>query len=202
MRLLVDCVAFQIVEQDTMQLWQSLLPALVKQQDLEIYILDRGNAPLVEAIKYIPFPSYNFKNCAADSMLIQKICDQYNVDAFCSTYYTSPTVTPMLLILREFIPELLGLDMLSRRCLEKDTAICYAQRYICLSAEACSDLLTLYPEIPSAKTVVAFCGGDKCADLLAAQLKLLVTEAKSGEYEQFFVEWRRLRGIQASVDFE
>ena len=42
---------------------------------------------------------------------------------------------------------------------------------------------------------------DRMAALLADQLELLVSEARSGVYNRFLGEWRRLRGIQAAVDY-
>lgn len=202
MRLLVDGVAFQITEQEIMELWCSLLPVLAKQPGLEILFLDRGNSPIMSGITYIPYPSYGFKNSAADSLLIQKTCDHYQVDVFCSTYYTSPVVTPMLMMVYDMIPEFSGQDMTSRRWMEKEVTICYAQRYLCLSQTTLSDLQTLYPEIPMEKTAVFYDNVVENTGIFTQQLKLIISEAKSGEYDRFFIEWRRLREIQASVDFE
>jgi len=160
-RLLVDGVFFQINNTGIARVWRSVLSTLAASGGLEIYFLDRGHAPKIEGIQYIPFPQKTlFAHCAADSLLIQKVCDHYKIDVFTSTYYTTPVSTPMLLMVHDMIPELFDFDLTCRAWMEKDTAICFAQRYLCVSENTRYDLLTFYQEIPPDKVTVARDGVD------------------------------------------
>ena len=160
MKVLVDGVFFQIHNTGIARVWRTILPYLLDHHDLDIYMLDRGNAPKIEGITYIPFPTNLFWCCADDSILIQKICDYYEIDVFTSTYYTTPLSTPMLLMVYDMIPELFDFDMSQRGWMEKDTAINFAQRYTCISKSTQYDLLSFYPEILPDKVTVAYCGVD------------------------------------------
>lgn len=162
--LIVDGVFFQLTDSGIARVWRSVLPFLADNPKFRVLVLDRGNAPRLEGVEYIPFPRYSMSGngCqAADSMLIQKICDHYRADAFTSTYYTSPLATPMLLMVYDMIPELFGFDLDQRPWMEKEVAISYAQRYLCISHNTRNDLLALYPEISKSHASVAHCGVDK-----------------------------------------
>jgi len=160
-RLLVDGVFFQMANTGIARVWASVLELLAKNPDFDVHFLDRGNAPSIEGMSYIPFPSYQFHCCPADSELIQRVCDEFCIDVFTSTYYTTPLRTPMLLMVYDMIPELFGFDMTLRGWTEKATAISYAQEYLCISHNTRKDLLMLYPEIPPERAKVAHCGVDE-----------------------------------------
>jgi glycosyltransferase involved in cell wall biosynthesis len=66
----------------------------------------------------------------------------------------------MLLMVYDMIPELFGFDMSPRIWMEKIAAICYAQRYLCISENTRTDLRTFYPEIPLSHVAMAYCGVD------------------------------------------
>lgn len=155
LKLLIDGVFFQISTGGIARVWTEIIDHLVQQTDYEVFFLDRGNAPKVFGPKYIPFPRYYFGFCPADSFLIQKICDQYQVDIFASTYYTTPISTPTVLVIHDMIPEIFGFDMNQRGWMEKQTAILFAQRYLCVSNSTKVDLLRFYPEIPDEQITVA-----------------------------------------------
>lgn len=162
-RLLVDGIFFQLTDSGIARVWKSVLAHLVHDRRFEILFLDRGNAPRIDGIEYIPFPTYSIDPAAnhpADSRLIQQVCDHYRIDAFTSTYYTTPLSTPMLLMVYDMIPELFGFDLSQRPWMEKQLAICYAQRYLAISHNTRRDLLALYPEISPAVASVAHCGVD------------------------------------------
>lgn len=161
-RLLVDGIFFQLSNSGIARVWRSILGTVAARKDFEVFFLDRGRAPQIEGIEYIPFPRMHqqFAHTAADSLLIQKVCDQHKIDVFTSTYYTTPMSTPMLLMVYDMIPELFGFDLGQRAWMEKNAAISYAQQYLCISHNTRSDLLTFYPEIPPDKAVVAHCGVD------------------------------------------
>lgn len=159
-RLLVDGVFFQLNNTGIARVWRSVLELLATDRRFQIFFLDRGNAPAIESIKYIPFPVFYANNCPADSQLIQDVCDNFRIDVFTSSYYTTPISTPMLLMVYDMIPELFDFDMSPRIWMEKVAAICYAQRYLCISENTRTDLLSFYPEIPISNAAMAYCGVD------------------------------------------
>lgn len=163
MRILIDGVFFQLNNTGITYLWRSLLEHLVQKSDIEIFLLNRGGAPTIAGVTYIPFPSYHatLPTTADDSVLIQKVCDFYEIDVFSSTYYTTPLNTPMLLLVYDMIPELLEFDLSARAWMEKELAISYAQHYICISENTKKDLIQFYPTIPDDRVDVAHCGVDK-----------------------------------------
>lgn len=161
-RLLIDGAFFQLNNTGIARVWRSVLELLVASKKFEIFFLNRGGAPEIEGVQFIPFPHYDLnKNCAADSLLLQKVCDHYSIDVFTSSYYTSPISTPMVLMVYDMIPELFGFDLKQRAWMEKSAAISYAQRFLCISHNTRRDLLAFYPEIPGDKAVVAHCGVDE-----------------------------------------
>lgn len=158
--LMVDGIFFQLNNTGIARVWRSVLEVLVADGRFSIFFLDRGNAPTIDGIKYIPFPKYLSWECPADSFLIQDICDLHEIDVFTSTYYTTPVSTPMVLMVYDMIPELFDFDLSHRGWMEKGTALSYAQRYLCISHNTRNDLLALYPEIPPAQVAMAHCGVD------------------------------------------
>lgn len=160
MKILVDGVFFQLNNTGIARVWDSVLRLLASNTTNEIYFLDRGRAPVIDNINYLPFPAFWGKDGPADSLLIQDLCDELGIDVFTSSYYTTPITTPMVLMVYDMIPELFSFDMSHRVWMEKVTAINYAQRYLCISENTRKDLLSLYPEIPSSHVVMAHCGVD------------------------------------------
>jgi glycosyltransferase involved in cell wall biosynthesis len=160
-RLLVDGVFFQLSDSGIARVWRSVLGLLAQSPRFEIYMLDRGNAPNVDGVTRIPFPSYHYGHCPNDSMLIQKLCAHIGADAFTSTYFTTPIDTPMLLMVHDMIPEMFEFDLSERAWMEKESAIAYAQRYICVSENTKRDLLSFYPEIAPDRVMVRHCGVDR-----------------------------------------
>ena len=161
-KLMVDGVFFQHKATGICRVWESLLRILVEDKNFKIFFLDRGNAPSIEGINYIPFPGYNFSFCCQDSILIQKMCDVYDIDVFTSTFFTTPLNTPMLLLVYDMIPEVFNFDTLNERgWTEKEVAISFARKYVCISQSTANDLIRFYPEISSKDISVAYCGLDR-----------------------------------------
>ncbi|UJP04899.1 MAG: glycosyltransferase family 4 protein [Nitrosomonas sp.] len=159
-KLLVDGVFFQLNNTGIARVWCSVLDLLAKNERFEIFFLDRGNSPEFKTITYIPFPTFWGNYCPTDSQLIQDVCDEYGIDVFTSTYYTTPITTPMVLMVYDMIPELFDFDMSHRIWMEKGTSISFAQRYLCISENTRKDLLALYPEISPSHVAMAHCGVD------------------------------------------
>jgi len=187
MKLLIDGIFFQMTNTGIARVWRTLLNILAQYSEFKLIMLDRGNTPIIQGINYIPFPRYLFQHSAADSILIQKICDEYAVDAFISTYYTSPLTTPMLMMVYDMIPELFDFDMSLRGWMDKESTICYSQRYLCISKNTRKDLLSLYPEIPIEKTAVAHCGIDKEIFYTRPQSEIESFSAKYGMNCPYFL---------------
>jgi glycosyltransferase involved in cell wall biosynthesis len=159
-RLLVDGIFFQLNNTGIARVWSSILRLLVATRRCELFFLDRGMAPQIDGVQYIPYPRTRDTHSPADSSLIQKVCDHFQIDAFTSTYYSSPLNTPMVLIVYDMIPELFGFDLSQRWWLEKEMSMSYAQRFICISQNTRNDFRTFYPEVPSDHVAVAYCGVD------------------------------------------
>lgn len=158
--LLIDGIFFQLTQSGIGRVWASVLPGLIAQPDLDILVLDRGGLPDINGLKRIPFPTYTQERYNADdSALIQKICDEYSVDVFTSTYYTTPLTTPMFLLVYDMIPELFDFDMQQRGWEEKATAISYARQHISISQNTNDDLLKFYPDLDHA--TVAYLAYDR-----------------------------------------
>jgi glycosyltransferase involved in cell wall biosynthesis len=160
MRLLIDGVFFQLNNTGIARVWSSIIESVASAPGFEVLFLDRGNAPGFSNVRSIPFPKYTYTYSADDAALMQRVCDQYHVDLFTSTYYTSPLCTPMILMVYDMIPELFDFDLSHRAWMDKEAAIAYAQRYLCISNTTSRDLLAFYPEIPKSHVTVAHCGVD------------------------------------------
>ncbi|MDN5934780.1 MAG: glycosyltransferase family 4 protein [Nitrosospira sp.] len=163
MRLLIDGVFFQLNNTGIARVWRSIVPTVAARNGMEVLLLDRGGTPAIDGVERVPFPSYEMgKYTAADSLLIQQICEYRNIDVFTSTYYSTPVSVPMVLMLYDMIPELFQAPR-NRPWTEKDVAINYAQRFVCISQNTRRDLLAIYPEIPPSRASVGLCGVDPAA---------------------------------------
>ena len=160
MKLLIDGVFFQLAQSGIARVWTSILPRLIAEPGIEVFMLDRGGLPDIAGLQRIPFPTYTLERYTADdSALIQKVCDRYSIDVFTSTYYTTPLTTPMFLLIYDMIPELFDFCLEQRGWEEKAIAISYARRHISISQNTNDDLLRLYPDLDYAQ--VAYLGYDR-----------------------------------------
>ena len=77
----------------------------------------------------------------ADSDLVQAVCDEASADLFISSYYTRPTRTPSVMMVYDFIPEIVpGLDLSEPIWRQKHDAIRHAVAYACNSNNTLRDL--------------------------------------------------------------
>lgn len=161
MALVIDGVFFQLAQSGIARIWRAVLPLLAKKLDMPIVFLDRGGFnQKVDGIEVVPFPSYKSKYNAGDSQLLEQICRHYGAKVFTSTYYSTPTETPSLLLVYDMIPERLGFDLSARDWREKELAIIHARRHICISGNTRKDLLEFYPELDPTDVSFAYCGVD------------------------------------------
>ncbi len=161
MKVLVDGVFYQLATTGVARVWTSLLGRLGQMDGLELYLLDRGRCPDIDGVERIAFPSYTATYTASDSLLIQEICNRHRIDVFTSTYYTTTTTTPQVLMVYDMIPEVLGFDLSARMWKEKRLALHYAARLACISQSTRDDLQKIYPDIAAARSVVMHCGVDR-----------------------------------------
>lgn len=168
-------------------MWESVIKLLVKRSDCTVYFLDRGNAPIIDKVQYVPFPTFWAKDGPADSFLIQNVCDELDIDVFTSSYYTTPINTPMVLMVYDMIPELFNFDMSPRIWMEKGTAIHYAQQYLCISENTRKDLLSLYPEIPPSCVKMAYCGVDRAVFRPLSQQAIDAFRREHGLHRPYFL---------------
>ena len=161
MTLVIDGVFFQLANTGIARLWRAVLPRLAARLDIPIVFLDRGGDPgELNGVEVVPFPTYKSKFNAHDSMLLERVCRHYDAKVFVSTYYTTPLTTPSLLVVYDMIPERLGFDLTARDWREKEIAISYARRHICISGNTRKDLLEFYPELDPSTSTFAYCGVD------------------------------------------
>ena len=158
-RLLVDGVFFQRAQTGIARVWRSLLPRLAQRMD--VILLDRGNSPHILNVETIPFPSYvsdAVAPTAAESIAIEALCRHYSAEVFASTYYSTSLQTPALQLVYDMIPEILGFDLSARDWQEKEAALLFGRKHVCISGSTRTDLLRLYPEIRPEQATVAHCG--------------------------------------------
>jgi glycosyltransferase involved in cell wall biosynthesis len=160
MKLLVDGAFYEMAQTGIARFWSTIIPHLARQVGLDVVLLDRGDCPPFPGVERIAFPAYTNSNTAADSLLIDQFCKELGVDVFTSTYYTTPVTVPMVLVVYDMIPELLGFDLSARAWQEKQIAISFASYYACISENTRSDLMRFYPNIGKDQAVVTYCGVD------------------------------------------
>ena len=216
MRVLVDGVAFQYENANDIDLWTGVVAQLAKRAN--VVVLDRGKTPELGDISRVPFPRYNDKYAAADSLLIQKYCDFAAIDVFISTSYTTPAKTPTVMLLpdSEVWPDAawkLGAD---RQSSERALCILFARRRVFTSVTSMGRMSESLGNRINDRTISAvnyaplnWNGHDslareqfeKIADHLVTQIDEVYGESQLGRYTRFMDRWAALRAIQAQVEF-
>ena len=192
-RLLVDGVAFQRGTASA-GAWEEVLAKVASEQDMSVLLLDRGSSPLLQSVQALPFPAHLGQEGAADSLLIQRICDLFEADVFLSTGGTSAITTPAVMVLPHavstFPPSEAGAI----------AALAQAQRYVCTDAGSGDKLLAT----PTPRTHVAVCRSEPAAIAasVVAQARALQNESPADTYRTFLHEWRRIRKIEAAVAWD
>jgi glycosyltransferase involved in cell wall biosynthesis len=146
--IVVDGVFFQHRRNTGIaRVWQSHLREWLSSGfAARLLFLDRGGtAPRVPGLQTRSLPPYETDRTGEDSLLLQRVCDEEGAALFVSTYYTTPTATPSLMMVYDLIPERLGLDMSAGTLEQKHLAVEHASSYACISANTCDDLHELEP---------------------------------------------------------
>lgn len=149
--VLVDGVTFQAARR-AFNGWSDVLRRLGKEEDLQVHLLDRGGAPLLEGVRRWPFASLPVRcearaapepfQPAADSCLVQQMCDMLVADVFLSTGYTTPLATPSLSWFT---------DAADAGCedLERQRTLSHAETVLCGSLATRHRLATAFPQRPA-----------------------------------------------------
>jgi glycosyltransferase involved in cell wall biosynthesis len=164
--IVIDGVFFQYgFKSGIERVWRSLLREWLQTGFAErLVFLDRGGAgPRLAGLPTRSVPAWRGDLSAEDSLLLQRICDSEDAALFVSTYYTTPTATPSLMLVYDMIPERLGLGMSDAVWAEKRLAIEHASAYACISESTRHDLLELEPAARGKPAVVVPLGVDDFA---------------------------------------
>jgi hypothetical protein len=185
-------------------LWAELAPFLATTDDTEVFWLERGPALAGEGVRCIPFPAHRKGACAADSLLIQKVCNHFEIDVFATTGWTTPVATPTVMRADAAL-----LDA-AATAPEAALALAYAAAWQAQD-EASAARLRQAPWATAGPRPLVVCPAGPALPapphLLresALQVRALCNglreQRNAGRYAAFFAEWRRLRELQATVD--
>jgi len=157
LRILLDGVCFQDPCTGIARVWRELMPAWsVSGFANQVMVLDRGKtAPRHDGFTYLHAPPVRAFDSREQRRLLQDVCDSVSADLLVSTLYTTPTSTPSLLLVHDFIPEIMHWDLRQPMWRDKERAIRYASAFACNSNNTASDLHRLYPDSASRPVTVA-----------------------------------------------
>ena len=143
-------------------MWRSLFREWAKSGFGDhILILDRAaSAPHVPGLRYRQVSPYAYTQTAADTKMLQHICDEERADLFVSTYYTTPITTPSAFLAYDMIPEILGGPISDQVWREKHFSILHASIHMAISKSTAGDLAKTFPSIDLNSITVAYCGVD------------------------------------------
>ncbi|MBT9313003.1 glycosyltransferase family 4 protein [Leptothoe kymatousa] len=156
--VVIDGVFFQLLNSGIGRVWHMLLQEW-SQSDFgqHILVLDRNNtAPKVPGIRYRAVPAYVPSAPGRDSLMLQTVCAEENAAMFLSTFYTTPTTTPSVMLIYDMIPEVMNADIKDWQ--EKVNALMHASEYLAISENTARDFQTFYPSLSNKPITVAHCG--------------------------------------------
>jgi glycosyltransferase involved in cell wall biosynthesis len=159
-RIIVDGVFFQYLSSGIARVWTALLEEWAKSGFIEhVVLLDRGGntAPRVPNLRRNKIDAHDYARTGADSLALERICQELDADLFVSTYYTTPTATPSVFFGYDMIPETIGADLSEEQWREKHRAILHAAAHVTISENSAGDLEGIYSQ-PQGSTHVAHCG--------------------------------------------
>jgi predicted O-linked N-acetylglucosamine transferase (SPINDLY family)/glycosyltransferase involved in cell wall biosynthesis len=175
-RVLVDGVFFQYNNSGVARVWRSLMQEWIASGFAKnLVLLDRdGTAPEFSGVRRRLVAKHSYEKLAEDREMLQQVCDEEGAAVFASTYYSSPLVTPAVMLVYDMIPEVFGADLNEPTWREKEICIRGANRFVAISNNTARDLCSFYPEVDPGRVAVAHCGVDP-----------LFRPAESGEVESF-----------------
>lgn len=167
MKVLVDGFFFQLARSGIARVWLDLLEHWTTvSPDIEFYFLNREQDDIeIEGVEILQFPKLPIEQCFevwnldpwySDRDKIDKICTDYGIDLFMSTYYTYSTVCTNVLYIHDCIPEVFPdiYNMDEPIWKLKIEGIYHSHAYICVSQNSANDLFKFY-EVTGRPAVVA-----------------------------------------------
>lgn len=141
-RIVVDGVFFQIGRSGIARVWTKLFEEWVRSGVAEhVTVIDRaGSMPHVPGLQVVPGPAFGYNDLDGDRQRVQRLCDELQAEVFISTYYTTPLSTPSLMMVHDMIPEVLNWNLDEPMWRQKQAAMAYASRFVCVSHNTASDL--------------------------------------------------------------
>jgi len=161
-RVVVDGVFFQNYATGIARVWRTLLQEWRKSGFVEnILLLDRDRtAPSMPGLRLRTVPRHSYDRLDEDRAMLQAVCDEERATVFTSTYYSTPTSTPVVMMVYDMIPEVLKADPGVPAWREKAHCIGRASRFVAISRSTARDLRSFHPTVPSGSITVAHVGVD------------------------------------------
>jgi len=161
-RVVVDGVFFQDYATGIARVWRSLFQEWTKSGFAEkVLLLDRdGTAPRVPGMRMRTVPRHSYDALAADRAMLQAVCDEERATVFTSTYYSTPSAAPVVMMVYDMIPEVLNADLSVPDWREKAHCIGRAARFVTISHSTARDLRSFHPAVPAGSITVAHVGVD------------------------------------------
>ena len=184
-RVVLDGVFFQDYATGIARVWRTLLHEWRKSGFADnVLLLDRdGTAPSMPGLRVRTVPRHSYDRLDEDRAMLQAVCDEERATVFTSTYYTTPTATPVVMMAYDMIPEVLKADLSRPDWREKKHCISRASRFVAISRSTARDLRSFHPAISPGSITVAHVGVDP-----------LFRPASAPEVDDF----RRRQGLGAS----
>lgn len=189
-------------------LWKILLPEIASElfrRQWQVLVLDRANGNPLHGVTSVNFPSYRISEGAADSILLQKICDWANADVLISSGLTTPLFTPTFQILLEETSDIAAAPGLLDH-IEHRLALGFSSAVLCTSGsvsakikDVCGEfmcqLITSPASVEEPASIAAF------ARAVADQVTETQRKSFAASDQEFRAKWRKVREIQATVGF-
>jgi hypothetical protein len=220
LRLIVDFVQTHESPPLFSDAWAPLLESIEATGRAEFLRLDRVNSTRLCGVRAVPFPEYRLAQAAHDSLLIQHVCDAFDVDVFISNGLTSPVGTASVVMVNDRLARSLERDSEERLRLEVESVIAFAQGYVCADESVLELISSKQPEVPRSRMLVASLadlwtvGSVACVDATPGTdpadrgdvtartlllLEKLAADQRACVFQAFFSEWRQTRLSQARV---
>lgn len=163
LRLVVDGVGFQAGDALAEHFWEPVLAGLAR--DLDVVLLDRGNTPDIAGVRRLPFPDWSGRETAADSLLLEEVCQALAAGFFLSTGCTTPVRTPSIAVIQGLLPPKAaelerGSTGADRQRLEDEAAILHARRRIFVTPDEIAMLARSAPELHEYRNSLVEHGAD------------------------------------------
>lgn len=204
MKIVIDDTRSQL-DMEGAALWGALLPEIVSEmtrRQWQVLVLDRAGGPTCDGAECIPFPNYRISEGAADSVLIQKICDWAGADVFISSGLTTPLLTPTLQILTLEKAENGAASLFHHT--EHRLGLGFSLAIICTSEPVAARVRTIGSDQASKVSSFPVNKAASKADFVQAvadRSSTILAESQAPANRAFREKWREVREIQAAVGF-